>query len=93
MKKIAVVGTHGIPAKYGGFETLAEQLVINLNYKYRFTVYSNLKENNLNKELVYRHVKIPFYPSGWSSMIYDFISFCSTNKNVSLSCKKSRYLN
>lgn len=75
MKKIAVVGTHGIPARYGGFETLAEQLVVNLNYKYRFTVYSNLKNGNFNNELVYRHVKIPFYPSGWSSMIYDFCSF------------------
>jgi len=25
--KIAILGTRGIPARYGGFETLADQLV------------------------------------------------------------------
>ena len=28
--KIAIIGTVGLPAKYGGFETLAEHLVSNL---------------------------------------------------------------
>lgn len=27
MKKVAVVGTVGVPAKYGGFETLVENLI------------------------------------------------------------------
>ena len=27
MKKVALIGTNGIPAKYGGFETLTEFLV------------------------------------------------------------------
>ena len=28
--KIAILGTRGIPARYGGFETLAEQLATRL---------------------------------------------------------------
>ena len=27
MKKVAVIGTVGVPAKYGGFETLVENLI------------------------------------------------------------------
>ena len=27
MKKVAIIGTVGVPANYGGFETLVEQLV------------------------------------------------------------------
>ena len=28
MKKIAIVGTEGVPAEYGGFETLADNLAV-----------------------------------------------------------------
>ena len=27
MKKVAIVGTQGVPAKYGGFETLVENII------------------------------------------------------------------
>jgi len=30
-KRVAIIGTNGIPARYGGFETLSEFLVENLN--------------------------------------------------------------
>ncbi|MFT4762031.1 MAG: hypothetical protein ACI9LN_004014, partial [Saprospiraceae bacterium] len=33
LPKLAVIGTVGVPAKYGGFETLAHYLVKNLNKK------------------------------------------------------------
>ena len=36
--KIAIVGTNGIPAQYGGYETLAENLTYNLNSDYDFIV-------------------------------------------------------
>ena len=39
MKKVAVIGSVGCPAKYGGFETLVEQLVIQLQNKFDITVY------------------------------------------------------
>jgi len=31
MKKISIIGTVGIPAKYGGFETLTEYITKNLS--------------------------------------------------------------
>ena len=27
MKKVAIVGSQGVPAKYGGFETLVENII------------------------------------------------------------------
>ncbi|MEX0359382.1 MAG: DUF1972 domain-containing protein, partial [Allomuricauda sp.] len=39
MKKIAIVGTVGVPAKYGGFETLAENLVKELGNDLSFLIY------------------------------------------------------
>jgi glycosyltransferase involved in cell wall biosynthesis len=41
MKSVAILGTRGIPARYGGFETLAEELAPRLSRKgYRVCVYS-----------------------------------------------------
>lgn len=42
-KKIAIIGTVGLPASYGGFETLAEHLVKNLSDNYDLTVYCTKK--------------------------------------------------
>lgn len=39
MKKVAIIGTVGVPACYGGFETLAEYLVTNLAEQFDLTVY------------------------------------------------------
>ena len=35
LKKIAIVGTNGLPAKYGGFETLVEYLVKYLSSQFK----------------------------------------------------------
>lgn len=43
MKKIAIIGSVGVPACYGGFETLAENLVKELSKKYEITVYCSYK--------------------------------------------------
>jgi len=39
-RKLGIIGTVGVPARYGGFETLAHQLVANLNQEYQLTVSS-----------------------------------------------------
>ncbi len=77
-KKIAIIGTVGIPANYGGFETLAEHLVKNLNDDYDFTVYcsgkkypqKDRKRSHLGAKLVY----LPFNANGIWSILYDTIS-------------------
>ena len=35
MKKIAIIGTVGLPANYGGFETLTKNIVEHLRLKFR----------------------------------------------------------
>ena len=42
-KKIAIIGTVGIPAKYGGFETLTEYLTKHLSKEYDMSVYCSAK--------------------------------------------------
>ena len=45
MKKIAIIGTQGIPAHYGGFETLAENLVSKKhNKQIEYTVFCSSKD-------------------------------------------------
>lgn len=73
---IAILGTRGIPARYGGFETLAHQLVLNLADKYDFTVYCSSeaypdKKKNYNKA---RLVYVPFKANGVQSIVYDIVS-------------------
>ncbi|WP_337247230.1 DUF1972 domain-containing protein [Vibrio sp. V25_P4S6T154] len=43
MGKIAVIGTVGIPACYGGFESLVENLTKNSSNKIEYTVFVHLK--------------------------------------------------
>ena len=45
-KKIAILGTHGIPARYGGFETFAQELATRLQAReYQVIVYCEPSEN------------------------------------------------
>ena len=45
MKRIAIVGTQGVPAKYGGFETLVENLIgVNYSYNIKYTVFCSSKD-------------------------------------------------
>lgn len=84
MKSIAIIGTVGIPAVYGGFETLTEHLTQQLGKKLRFTIYCSskayskkLKTHN-NAVLKY----IPLKGNGIQSIFYDIISlFHAARKN------------
>lgn len=43
--KVAITGTRGIPAKYGGFETFAQELsVLLVNYDFEVTVYCDYQQ-------------------------------------------------
>jgi glycosyltransferase involved in cell wall biosynthesis len=76
-KKVAIIGTNGIPARYGGFETLAENLVAQLGDKYEFTVYcSNIYKKHERKK-TYKNAKLKYLPlkaNGWQSFFYDFLT-------------------
>lgn len=76
--KIAIIGTVGLPAKYGGFETLADHLVSNLSEKYDFTVYCSQKKYKKEERLAsYKGAKLQYIPleaNGVQSIPYDTIS-------------------
>ena len=76
MKKIAIIGTNGIPSKYGGFETLVEYLVEYLASSYEITVFCSSKTSNvLISEYKGSLLKyIPLSANGWQSIPYDIFS-------------------
>jgi glycosyltransferase involved in cell wall biosynthesis len=75
-KKVAIIGSVGIPAKYGGFETLVEYLTKYLSSKLEFIVYCSNKSypeksrSHNNARLRY----IPLNANGIQSIPYDIIS-------------------
>lgn len=78
--KVAIIGTAGIPANYGGFETLVEYLVRYLGEENRFIVYcssNNYTERQshyLNAELIY----LPLNANGKTSILYDSLSIINS---------------
>jgi glycosyltransferase involved in cell wall biosynthesis len=76
MKKISIIGTVGIPAKYGGFETLTEYLTKNLHDSYELTVFCSGKSYS-EKLDSYNGAKLEYvnlHANGVQSIPYDIIS-------------------
>lgn len=76
-KKIHIVGTHGVPAKYGGFETLADFLCQNLKDDFEFTVYCNALKYPI-KEKEYYGAKLKYLSleaNGFKGIFYDLITY------------------
>ena len=75
-KKIAVIGTVGLPANYGGFESFTEFLVKQLKREFEFTVYCSSRaypEKCAEYEGV--HLKyLPLNANGVQSIPYDIWS-------------------
>ncbi|MBN1116961.1 MAG: DUF1972 domain-containing protein [Bacteroidales bacterium] len=84
-KRISIIGSVGIPVKYGGFETLAEQLSTGLSEKFVFTVFcTTLKYKASEREKVWNNVNRKFIPinaNGFASIIYDIVSMLIAVKN------------
>jgi glycosyltransferase involved in cell wall biosynthesis len=77
-KKIAIIGTVGIPAKYGGFETLAEHLVRHMGEEFDMYVYCTKKkyrkEERVKEYLGAKLIYLPFDANGIWSIVYDCFS-------------------
>ena len=74
--KVAIMGTAGLPAAYGGFETLAQNLVKGLGGRYEFVVYCK-KTPRAQRQISFlgaRLVYLPFHSNGWQSLLYDIVS-------------------
>jgi glycosyltransferase involved in cell wall biosynthesis len=73
-KKVGIVGTHGLPANYSGWETLVKNLVnYRQNIDYLIATPSSRKSQQ-NPEYKRMSVYIPLKASGWQSIFYDLVS-------------------
>lgn len=76
MKKVAIIGTVGIPACYGGFESLVENLTKNTSREIKYTVFCSSRSyekkflHHNNAELIY----LPLKANGVQSIFYDILS-------------------
>lgn len=76
--RISFIGTAGVPCRYGGFETLAHQLVDHLGEDYSLQVYctSHLYPKKEGRGIwkTASRVFLPLKANGWQSILYDIIS-------------------
>ncbi len=77
--KVAIIGTQGVPASYGGFESLVENLIgENCPDYIEYTVYCSSKDIP-DKAASYKGARLKYIPlkaNGISSIPYDIISMC-----------------
>lgn len=79
MKKIGIIGTVGIPACYGGFESLVQNLVDYQCSDVSYTVFCSSKAYHL-KQKTYKSAQLEYIPlkaNGISSIPYDIMSLVS----------------
>lgn len=79
MKKVAVIGTQGVPARYGGFETLVENIIgENCSDGVEYTVFCSAKDYNDERLDEYKGAKLKYIPmfhaNGAQSTPYDILS-------------------
>lgn len=76
--RLSIIGSVGVPANYGGFETLAEHLIEDLGQKHDITVYcSGKKYKKENRQKFYKGAKLKYIPldaNGIQSIPYDTLS-------------------
>lgn len=81
--KVAVIGTVGVPANYGGFETLVEQLVRhNKSDDLQYAVFCS-KKSYSDERWVYHGAKIEYIglnANGIQSILYDILSLIKATR-------------
>lgn len=79
--KVAIVGTQGVPANYGGFESLVENLLgVNCPDGIEYTVFCSAKDMP-DRRTEYKGAKLKYillHANGAQSIPYDIISMCHT---------------
>lgn len=79
MTKVAIIGTQGVPAKYGGFESLVENLLgDNCPKDVEYTVFCSSKDmpQRLTHYKGARLQYVPLKANGIQSVPYDVVSMC-----------------
>ena len=85
---VSLVGSVGIPARYGGFETFAENLVYNTDSVFNWVVYCS--KSTYKKQIIssiFNNTRLrysSFSANGWQSLFYDSISILKSLRNSDL---------
>ena len=86
MKKLAIIGTNGLPGRYGGWDQLLNHLTNSLSSNYEIIVYTSsynavkgLKEYNGAKLKI-----IPLKANGFQSVLYDGVSMVHAGANYDI---------
>lgn len=77
MKRVAIIGTQGVPACYGGFESLVEN-IIECGNNIQYTVFCSSKDMT-TKIISYKGAQLKYIPlraNGIQSIPYDILSLC-----------------
>jgi len=83
-KRLALIGTNGIPANYGGAETFYEFLTKELSSQYDITVYCSKKQSREKTGDTYLGAKLKYWPlsaNGWQAFIYDSVSVLHASRH------------
>ncbi len=81
--RLAIVGIRGLPNTYGGFETLAENLVEHLSAEFQFTVYCSSKDMD-SRLSSYKGAALKYIPvtsHGGLGMVYDSLALADAVRN------------
>ncbi|MDR1809272.1 MAG: DUF1972 domain-containing protein [Prevotella sp.] len=78
MKKVAIVGIQGVPAKYGGFETFVENIIgDNCSHDIHYTVFC-AEKSYATRRKTYKGASLKYVPlfhaNGPQSTLYDIFS-------------------
>ena len=78
MKRVAIIGIQGVPAKYGGFESLVENIIgENCSSDVQYTVFCSGKDYNTHlksyKGVILKYISA-FHANGIQSVPYDILS-------------------
>jgi len=91
--KLAIIGSRGIPANYGGFETFAEEITVNLveNHQYDITVVCDDEQRKTNEGIdQYKGVKLLYskYSKSKNAILfyYDSIKMVAEDSDIIYSC-------
>ncbi len=78
LPQMGIIGTVGVPARYGGFETLAHYLVIHLRKRFDLTIYCSGKTYHPEeRKKTWKGANLHYIPleaNGFQSIIYDIWS-------------------
>lgn len=88
VRTIGILGTRGIPARYGGFETAAETIAIGLREAgFRVVVACEARGSRMARPSTYRGIELSYFPAKdslrpLSEIAYDVISLLAIGTKV-----------